>query len=285
MKALLLTLLHLTVMTATLCGPGGVRAVIAEHLLLKQQLIVLRRPRQRAPHLTASDRLLFGFGALFLKPQDESERSPSAYAPRRSWYFIRRWGVARTADCSRRASARSSPDRRGRARHLSRPSSISRRVLLGSAVHGLRASSRERSGPTSTRTSCTACCRHTLAPSRAEPGPRGCRSSATRQTACGVWTSFDASPSCSGATGCSWSWTNSRAASSESACTAVRSMAPTAAACATPPCMVGAPRDISAPIMIRCSRRIVGQRTCGFWRSTQSRPCLMCPGPPHSWSA
>ena len=35
-------------MTATLCGLGGVRAVIAEHLLLKQQLIVLRRPRQRA---------------------------------------------------------------------------------------------------------------------------------------------------------------------------------------------------------------------------------------------
>ena len=29
-------------MTATLCGPGGVRAVIAEHLLLKQQLIVVR---------------------------------------------------------------------------------------------------------------------------------------------------------------------------------------------------------------------------------------------------
>ena len=66
MKDLLLTLLHLTVMTATQCGPGGVRAVIAENLLLKQQLIVLRRPRQRAPRLTASDRLLFGFGALFL---------------------------------------------------------------------------------------------------------------------------------------------------------------------------------------------------------------------------
>ena len=68
MKALLLTLLHLTVMTATLCGPGGVRAVIAENLLLKQQLIVLRRPRRRAPRLTASDRLLFGFGSLFLSP-------------------------------------------------------------------------------------------------------------------------------------------------------------------------------------------------------------------------
>ena len=68
MKALLLTLLHWAVMTATLCGPGGVRAVIAENLLLNQQLIVLRRPRQRAPRLTASDRLLFGFGSLFLSP-------------------------------------------------------------------------------------------------------------------------------------------------------------------------------------------------------------------------
>ena len=36
--------------------------------LLKQQLIVLRRTRQRAPRLTASDRLLFGFGSRFLSP-------------------------------------------------------------------------------------------------------------------------------------------------------------------------------------------------------------------------
>ena len=55
-------------MTATLCGPGGVRAVIAEHLLLEQQLLVLHRPRQRALPLTASDRRLFGFGSLFLSP-------------------------------------------------------------------------------------------------------------------------------------------------------------------------------------------------------------------------
>jgi len=68
MKDLLLTLLHLAVMTAKLCGPGGVRAVIAENLLLKQQLIVLRRARHRAPNLTLSDRLLCGFGSLFLSP-------------------------------------------------------------------------------------------------------------------------------------------------------------------------------------------------------------------------
>src|SRR2546426_9732542 len=69
MKELLLTLLHLAVMTAKLCGPGGVRAVIAENLLLKQQLIVLRRARRRAPNLTLSDRLLCGFGSLFLNPR------------------------------------------------------------------------------------------------------------------------------------------------------------------------------------------------------------------------
>ena len=66
MRDLLLSLLHLTVMAAKLCGPGGVRAVMAENLLLKQQLIVLRRGRQRAPNLSPSDRLLCGFWSLFL---------------------------------------------------------------------------------------------------------------------------------------------------------------------------------------------------------------------------
>src|SRR5216684_965356 len=68
MKDFLLTLLHLAVLTAKLCGSGGVRAVMAENLLLKQQLIVLRRARQRAPTLTPSDRLLCGFWSIFLSP-------------------------------------------------------------------------------------------------------------------------------------------------------------------------------------------------------------------------
>ena len=68
MRNVLLTLLHLAVMAAKLCGPGGVRAVSAENLLLKQQLIVLRRARQRAPNLRRSDRLLCGFWSLFLSP-------------------------------------------------------------------------------------------------------------------------------------------------------------------------------------------------------------------------
>jgi len=59
MEDSLLTLLHLAVTTAKLCGRGGVRAVMAENLLLKQQLIVLGRARRRVPNLTPSDRLLW----------------------------------------------------------------------------------------------------------------------------------------------------------------------------------------------------------------------------------
>jgi hypothetical protein len=46
MKNLLITLLHFAVVTAKLCGPGGVRAVIAENLALKQQVIVLASGRR-----------------------------------------------------------------------------------------------------------------------------------------------------------------------------------------------------------------------------------------------
>jgi putative transposase len=57
MRNVLLALLDLAVVTAKLCGAGGVRSVMAENLLLKQQLIVLRRARKRAPNVTSSDRL------------------------------------------------------------------------------------------------------------------------------------------------------------------------------------------------------------------------------------
>jgi hypothetical protein len=77
MKDFLLTLLHLAVTTAKVCGPGGGRAVIAKNLVLKQQLIVLRRGRRRAPSLAMSDRLLCGFGSL---PQSRTHRKV-AYRP------------------------------------------------------------------------------------------------------------------------------------------------------------------------------------------------------------
>jgi hypothetical protein len=47
-------------------GPGGVRAVMAESLLLKHQLLVLSRSRNGAPRLTPWNRLVFGIGAFLV---------------------------------------------------------------------------------------------------------------------------------------------------------------------------------------------------------------------------
>jgi len=49
--------------------PGGVRAVIAESLLLKHQLLILNRSRKRAPRLTPLARVLFSIGAFLISPQ------------------------------------------------------------------------------------------------------------------------------------------------------------------------------------------------------------------------
>ena len=68
MKDLLLILAHLLTTLAKLLGPGGAKAIIANSLLMKQQLIVINRSRRRAPNLTVIDRLLLGFWSLFLSP-------------------------------------------------------------------------------------------------------------------------------------------------------------------------------------------------------------------------
>jgi hypothetical protein len=56
MKEVFYLLFHLLTTLAKLIRPGGSRAVIAENLLLKQQLIIHSRSRQRAPNLTSRDR-------------------------------------------------------------------------------------------------------------------------------------------------------------------------------------------------------------------------------------
>jgi hypothetical protein len=66
MKDLLILLAHLFTTVAKLLGPGSARAVVAESLLMKQQLLVINRPRRRAPNLTTLDRFLLGFWSLFL---------------------------------------------------------------------------------------------------------------------------------------------------------------------------------------------------------------------------
>jgi putative transposase len=68
MKDLVVLLIHLMATVAKLMGPGGVNAIVADSLLLKQQLLVINRTRQHAPNLSALDRFLLGFWSLFLSP-------------------------------------------------------------------------------------------------------------------------------------------------------------------------------------------------------------------------
>jgi putative transposase len=68
MRDLVVLFIHFIGTLARLLGPGGARSMVAESLLLKHQLLILNRSRQRAPNLSASDRILAGWLALWLRP-------------------------------------------------------------------------------------------------------------------------------------------------------------------------------------------------------------------------
>ena len=69
MRERLILAIHLVVTCAKLLRPGGARAVAAESLLLKHQLLISNRSRQRAPNLSALDRFVLGLTTLFVSPQ------------------------------------------------------------------------------------------------------------------------------------------------------------------------------------------------------------------------
>jgi putative transposase len=59
---------HLLATLARLAGPGGARSVVAESVLVKQQLLILNRSCKRSPNLRLSDRLVAGLCALLMRP-------------------------------------------------------------------------------------------------------------------------------------------------------------------------------------------------------------------------
>jgi len=69
MRDLFLLAIQRVVTIAKLLRPGAVRAAAAESILVKQQLIVGNRSRQRAPNLTTLDRFAFGLITLFVNPR------------------------------------------------------------------------------------------------------------------------------------------------------------------------------------------------------------------------
>jgi putative transposase len=69
MRELLTLAIHLLVTFAKLLGPGGVRAVAAESLMQKHQLLISNRSRLRAPNLTSIDRFVLGLATLLVSPR------------------------------------------------------------------------------------------------------------------------------------------------------------------------------------------------------------------------
>src|SRR5215813_9837273 len=68
MRHLTVLLVHLITTVLKLSRPGGVRAVVAESVLAKHQLLILNRSRRRSPNLHALDRIIAGFCSLWIKP-------------------------------------------------------------------------------------------------------------------------------------------------------------------------------------------------------------------------
>ncbi|MCH7637075.1 MAG: helix-turn-helix domain-containing protein [Proteobacteria bacterium] len=68
MRDLAILFVRLLVTIAKLIGPGGARAVVAETLLVKHQLLIINRGRERAPNLRPMDRVIAGVYTFFMRP-------------------------------------------------------------------------------------------------------------------------------------------------------------------------------------------------------------------------
>jgi hypothetical protein len=58
MRDLAILLIHLIATVAKLASRSGARSIVAESLLLKHQLLILNRSRERAPNLRPSDQMI-----------------------------------------------------------------------------------------------------------------------------------------------------------------------------------------------------------------------------------
>lgn len=68
MRELAILLLHLITTVIKLLRPGGARSIIAESLLVKHQILIINRSRQRGPNLRTIDRVMAGLCALLMRP-------------------------------------------------------------------------------------------------------------------------------------------------------------------------------------------------------------------------
>src|SRR5262245_40516581 len=68
MREVVVLLVHLIATVVRVARPGGLRAVVAESVLVRHQLLILNRGHKRAPNLRVSDRIIAGLCALLMRP-------------------------------------------------------------------------------------------------------------------------------------------------------------------------------------------------------------------------
>jgi hypothetical protein len=67
MRDLIILLVHAVNTLMPVARPGGVRAVVAESILAKHQMLILNRSRRRAPNLHILDRIIAGLCSLWIQ--------------------------------------------------------------------------------------------------------------------------------------------------------------------------------------------------------------------------
>src|SRR5216110_3519665 len=121
MRELVILFVHALATLARLLGPGGIRSVVAESVLVKQQLLILNRSRQRSPNLRVSDRLIAGLCALFVRTP-RLIRSAIVLKPSTLLSLHQARGTESIA-CSSHPSVRGGPAQRGLTKNSLKPSS------------------------------------------------------------------------------------------------------------------------------------------------------------------
>ncbi len=69
MKHFFMVLTYLISLISNFFKHDGMKAVVVENLLLKQQSLVFTRSRKRAPNLSSLDRFFLGLWAIYLDPR------------------------------------------------------------------------------------------------------------------------------------------------------------------------------------------------------------------------
>src|ERR1700682_1241177 len=105
MRDVVILFVNLIVTVVRLAGPGGLRSVVAESVLVKHQLRILNRGRKRAPNLRAADRNVLSRRKYRMLFSPKRGRRPGPNGPKKELIDVvvemkrrnPRWGCPRIA--------------------------------------------------------------------------------------------------------------------------------------------------------------------------------------------